>query len=48
VGRLGGVREGAVLIEDEHAGAIALPLSEIESGRLEVEFGKPRGSRKHP
>lgn len=47
VGRLGGLRGGAVVIEDEEVGEVEVPLSEIESGRLEVEFGRPGHSRKH-
>lgn len=37
-GRLGGVRDGAVLIEDRESGRVAIPLSAIEGGRLEVEL----------
>jgi ribosome maturation factor RimP len=47
VGRLAGVRSGAVVLEDEEVGEVTIPLSEIESGRLEVEFGRARHSRKH-
>ncbi len=47
LGRLGGVRSGAVLLEDEEVGEVSVPLSSIESARLEVEFGRPsRKSRK--
>jgi ribosome maturation factor RimP len=52
VGRLGGVQSGAVRIDDEEMGPVAVPLASIESGRLLVEFGRParrgqsRSSRK--
>jgi ribosome maturation factor RimP len=47
VGRLGAIRSGAVLIEDEEIGEVSVPLNSIESARLEVEFGRPsRNSRK--
>jgi ribosome maturation factor RimP len=41
LGRLAGVQSGAVIIEDEEVGEVQVPFSEIESGRLEVEFGRP-------
>jgi ribosome maturation factor RimP len=44
VGRLGGVEAGAVLIEDADGGTLRIPVTAIESGRLEVEFGAPRRS----
>jgi hypothetical protein len=37
-----------VILEDEEVGEVKVPFSEIESGRLEVEFGraaKRSGSR---
>lgn len=37
VGRLAGIRDGSVLL-DEDGHTVAIPLSEIESGRLEVEL----------
>jgi ribosome maturation factor RimP len=52
LGRLGGVRSGDVVIDDEEVGEVGIPLSEIDSARLEVEFGRPaargqsRNSRK--
>ncbi len=47
VGRLGGVHAGAVRIDDEEVGEVSIPLTSIESARLEVEFGrKSRNSRK--
>jgi ribosome maturation factor RimP len=49
VGRLGGVRSGSVLLEDEERGAVSLPYSAIERGRLEVELDVPaREPRKRP
>lgn len=44
VGRLGGVSEGFLAIEDER-GTARIPLSVIESGRLEVELDLPRRAR---
>jgi len=41
VGRLAGVSEGLLLLEEE-GGAVRIPLSMVESGRLEVEFDLPR------
>lgn len=52
VGRLGGVRSGSIVIEDEEVGEVMVPLSSVDSARLEVEFGRPaargqsRNSRK--
>jgi ribosome maturation factor RimP len=50
LGRLGAVLSGAVLIDDEEVGEVSVPLSDVESARLEVEFGrlsrKSRNSRK--
>jgi ribosome maturation factor RimP len=47
VGRLGGMNEGGVRIDDEEIGEVSVPLDSIESARLEVEFGRPsRKSRK--
>jgi ribosome maturation factor RimP len=37
-GRLGGVRDGAVILEDREGGNVAIPLSAIAGGRLEVEL----------
>jgi ribosome maturation factor RimP len=37
-GRLGGVRDGAVLLEDRECGSVAIPLSAVAGGRLEVEL----------
>jgi len=44
VGRLGGVTDGFVTIEDE-GGTARIPLSVIDSGRLEVEFDLPNRAR---
>jgi ribosome maturation factor RimP len=41
LGRLGGVRSGAVMIDDEELGEVVVPLPEVDSARLEVEFGRP-------
>jgi ribosome maturation factor RimP len=41
LGRLLGVQSAAVVIEDEEVGEVKVPFCEIESGRLEVEFGRP-------
>ncbi len=47
LGRLSGLRSGMVRIEDEEVGEVNVPLSDIESARLEVEFGRPsKNSRK--
>jgi ribosome maturation factor RimP len=40
-GRLAGVRDGAVLLEDRESGTVSIPLSAIAGGRLEVEIGSP-------
>jgi len=47
VGRLAGVAEGAVLLDErgKQERTIPIPLSEIESGRLEVELDPPGGTR---
>jgi ribosome maturation factor RimP len=44
VGRLRGVSEGIVSIEDD-SGTIRVPLSIIDSGRLEVEIDLPNRAR---
>jgi ribosome maturation factor RimP len=41
VGRLGGVRSGEVMIDDEEVGEVSIPMSQVDSARLEVEFGRP-------
>jgi ribosome maturation factor RimP len=41
VGRLAGVRSGSVVIDDEEVGEVNVPLSSVDSARLEVEFGRP-------
>ncbi len=41
VGRLAGVSEGLLLLEEE-GGTVRIPLSMVESGRLEVELDPPR------
>jgi ribosome maturation factor RimP len=47
LGRLSGLRPGMVRIEDEEVGEVSVPLADIESARLEVEFGRPsKNSRK--
>ncbi len=52
VGRLGGVKSGSVTIDDEEVGEVSIPLSSVDTARLEVEFGRPaargqsRNSRK--
>lgn len=44
MGRLAGVSEGAVLLDDQGR-TTRIPLPEIESGRLEVELDPPGGER---
>jgi ribosome maturation factor RimP len=46
-GRLGGVRDGAVLLEDRERGSVVIPLSAIAGGRLEVEL-EPSGRERRP
>jgi ribosome maturation factor RimP len=41
LGRLGGIRSGEVLIDDEELGEVRIPLSQVDTARLEVEFGRP-------
>ena len=45
VGRLAGLAESAVLIEDADGHTTKIPIAVIESGRLEVELSPPRSEK---
>ena len=42
LGRLSGLRSGAVVLDDEELGEVSIPLSSVDSARLEVEFGRTK------